>query len=389
MDYLEIIFSLLILFIPLYAVVSKNLIPAYSVLLIGANPYVSAFSLVSALLIRANHLLKPKVNKSILFLFLLWFGYGLALSIKGFTITFFSELFQLFLAFSLLIYIVNYASNFRSLKQILTGLIFSGVLLASFEIIISIFNLEIRTLSYIGNNPANYSAFFLLITTIAIPLYLYKSIFLRILIGSLGFWAIYMNESRSVMVLSFVVIIMWLLKDRSFFTKILLGIVGGYIAYILFSAVVMSQIYDTSSIFSLLNYENNFSNLERLNLLFYSYDLFLAKPEGHGIGSSYSLFINNSYTIVDTYPHPHNTLAFFAVELGLIGIIIYFYLFLTLFLTAQKISNKKLKELSMCLILALAFFSIADVIFYNGILMLSSFIFIGIIFASARIKSTC
>ena len=204
------------------------------------------------------------------------------------------------------------------------------MLLASFEIIISIFNLEIRTLSYI-EIILKLFRLLLLITTIAIPLYLYKSIFLRILIGSLGFWAIYMNESRSVMVLSFVIIIMWLLKDRSFFTKILLGIVGGYIAYILFSAVVMSQIYDTSSIFSLLNYENNFSNLERLNLLFYSYDLFLAKPEGHGIGSSYSLFINNSYTIVDTYPHPHNTLAFFAVELGLIGIIIYFYLFFTLF----------------------------------------------------------
>ena len=94
MDYLEIIFSLLILFIPLYAVVSKNLIPAYSVLLIGANPYVSAFSLVSALLIRANYLLKPKVNKSILFLFLLWFGYGLVLSIKGFTITFFLNYFN-------------------------------------------------------------------------------------------------------------------------------------------------------------------------------------------------------------------------------------------------------------------------------------------------------
>lgn len=67
----------------------------------------------------------------------------------------------------------------------------------------------------------------------------------------------------------------------------------------------------------------SFSNLERLSLLQASWRLFTESPWlGWGWGSIDQLIPTVSETVL-SYPHPHNSLAHFAVELGIGGAILY------------------------------------------------------------------
>ncbi len=67
----------------------------------------------------------------------------------------------------------------------------------------------------------------------------------------------------------------------------------------------------------------SFSNLERLSLLQASFRLFLERPIlGWGWGSIDALIPVVPETVL-SYPHPHNSLAHFAVELGIFGVVLF------------------------------------------------------------------
>jgi len=133
----------------------------------------------------------------------------------------------------------------------------------------------------------------------------------------------------------------------------------------------------------------NFSNLERLALLITSLDLFLDNPLGHGLGSTSALF-ENAVLTAGTYPHPHNTLAMYAVEFGVIGILLYTILIVALakaFLTGSRMLRKDPSgaRFLISMSVAVALITLYEAIFFNGFLAMNMFIALGMLIAAREI----
>lgn len=381
---LGLFFSFLMILTPFIALFFKKFMSLFLVAVIGANPYVSAGSLLLSLTIRFQDIFKSKVNKPLFILSIIWLGYGLIIGIAHFSFTFLSEFIQLVIAIMFLIYVYHTINTQKQLIILLKYIMISGIILSLFEIVLFFIHKDINTKSFIGSIAENYTSFYLLISSIVLPLFFSKKNFIWIFVIPLGFFAIYINESRAMMLLALLFITKEFIAFHSIYFKIFAGSVVTFILVYLYITFDVSLIYDPNSIFSVLNFENNFSNLERLRLLFYSYDLFVSNPFGYGLGSSYSLFFNNSVTIIKHYPHPHDTLAFLSVELGIVGILLYIYFFYSMLKSVRAICNSKIKKVSFNIMLGLFLYSLVDVLFYNGILMLMIFMFYGIVLASSK-----
>lgn len=183
------------------------------------------------------------------------------------------------------------------------------------------------------------------------------------------FYSISLYESRSA--LFFMVIIPFIIVFSSvyagkekfinkiyifsfFFLTLLIGILS-------FELVVSS--FD-------LNQKNNYSNLERLGMYFYTFDSILSGNYlGIGIGNL-DLAMEEMYAkqyIFDIYPHPHSSFLRFSLELGLLGLFIYsafiFYLLRVSFLTLTK--DKCKGTLLLVFSTSVFYFSLFDSIFYS------------------------
>jgi hypothetical protein len=383
---LEVFFSIVMIAIPLFAVIYKRFVPIFMIAVIGANPYISAISLLLSLGACFKVFLTTKMNKSIVSLSIIWLVYGSVVGLINPTLTFFSEYIQLLISILFLIYTYHSIKVERDFNRIVWALITSGSLLSGFELFIVLFDFDINTASFIGRIPENYTSFYLVVTTIIAPLFFIKKYKALVIIILFGFLAIYVNESRAMMLLSTFFIMKHVISFRNIFIKIFsICIVASLILYVLMT-FDDSLIYDSNSIFSVLNFENNFSNLERLKLLYYSFDLFQNNMLGYGLGSSYEIFTSNPVTVNDHYPHPHNTFAFLLVELGFVGAGIYLYFLFSMYQSSCRVMVGNVKSFVTNLFLALASFSIVDVLFYNGVLMLIVCFLYGVILSSSKVK---
>jgi O-antigen ligase len=375
--------------VPLGALLYKKFIPLFLVTVIGANPYISAGSLLLSLLIRFREIFKSKVNKSILIISVIWLGYGLIVGLVNFSMTFVSEYIQLIISILLVVYIYNIINTKKQLLIILKYIMISGLLLSVFEIFIFIANIDTKTLSFIGRVPDNYTAFYLVISTIILPLFFIKRNKISIYIIPIGFFAIYINESRAMMLLALLFISKSLISfNKKYFKILIIGMLLIILSYI-YVNFDSALIYQKKSLYSVLNFENNYSNLERLNLLFYSYELFNNNSFGYGLGASHEIFTNNPLTIAQVYSHPHNTIAFLAVELGIVGILLYICFFNSMIKSIKRVNDIRFKKITLDLTLALFLYSLVDALFYNGILMLIVFMLYGIVLSAQKIDFQC
>jgi len=113
----------------------------------------------------------------------------------------------------------------------------------------------------------------------------------------------------------------------------------------------------------------SFSNLERLGLLQASARLFLEKPMlGWGWGTIDLLIPEVPETIL-SYPHPHNALAHFAIELGAFGVILFLLLAFRPMARALALSRRGYQsEAVFCVSASACIFllGMTDVIFYGA-----------------------
>ncbi|OVE80398.1 hypothetical protein BVY02_00210 [bacterium J17] len=130
----------------------------------------------------------------------------------------------------------------------------------------------------------------------------------------------------------------------------------------------------------LFDFDRNFSNLERLAVLELSYELFLESPWlGNGFGSI-DRILTKTVVTDGIYPHPHNTYAHFAVELGVLGLTFLALLFFGIFYNSVKAYRRSIvPEFIFCFLLFLAFLSTSFVFatFYGASRALISSIAIG------------
>ncbi len=381
---LEFLFSILILFVPIIALVKKRFLPYFLPLAMASSPYFTALSLFGSFILNLNYIFK-KVPREISFLLIIWFGYAsLSLLFSNLNITSLSELIQLFIAIIFFRYIFNFSSSKSGQKITLQSILFSGILLCLFEISIFIFGIDVDTNAFAGITPHNYASFFIVFSTVIIPFYAIRNFTLKYLIILIGFITLNLNAGRAMQIVAILIVIMqYLFSNKKTLGTLIKTFLVLFFLSLLVTTIDLNKLqeesYNPNSLFSVINFDNNFSNLERLNLLIMSYDLFIEKPFGHGIGSSASLFIGNTYTEIQNYPHPHNTLAFMAVELGVIGILIYAYLIVIIFNRYRYLKNIRQKNLLRNSLFCFFCFSVVEPVFYNGLLTIIVAMFLGII----------
>ncbi|MEN8373811.1 MAG: O-antigen ligase family protein [Gemmatimonadota bacterium] len=125
----------------------------------------------------------------------------------------------------------------------------------------------------------------------------------------------------------------------------------------------------------------DFSTLERVALLQQSYALFLERPlVGHGWNALESLLRSSVYTEL-VYPHPHNTYARFAAELGVAGLGLLLVLYGGLFLRGLRAHRAGLEEaalLALLLALTLSAMSMVAVVFYGASRALVTAVLLGV-----------
>ena len=372
------------LLLPVFSVIYKRAFYFFPVLIIGSIPYVTAFSLLMIMLLQLNIFFK-KQNTHIVVIGLIWVLYGLLLAIFRIDAYFINEIIQLGICLMASCFLYNSIRDSAELKKFLIFLISSAFLLAALEFLIDFFGFQISTTSLVDSKATNYTSIYMILAVLPFGLVYFKSIFTKIFLLLICLEIASLNQGRAMYLISLALFAVYLLRNRSPFFNLVFLSISAILLFSFISIYGEDLLYVNDSIFSLLNTSTNFSNLERLSLLSYSYELFIENPFGHGIGSSAEIFRGNLVTINDHYPHPHNTLAFFAVELGVVGIFLYLYLFGALFYSSFSIKKGKYRTLAFLLSLALFLISIASTIFYNGVITILSFIIISIIFLTKKV----
>ena len=380
--------SCILLVLPIIAVLDSRFMRVFFLAMVGANPYIIAGSILLSCLLHIKSIVSRGINLKQLLFFLLWLGYGGFIGLSNFSMTFVSEFIQLGIAILLSIYVYQNINNKEELVFYLKSIAYSALVVCFFEISFFVLDLEVASSNFIGSNSNNYGSFYLIISAIVVPIYLALAVDkLYAFIIPFGIMAISINDSRGMMLLSLFLILKTLLSYNNKVVKLLVSI--GIVGFIVFMAMAFdpTMISNGKSIFSVVNFHSNYSNMERLVMLVYCYKLFMGNMFGYGLGSSFELMMNNPYTHQTVYPNPHNTLAFMAIEMGVVGIVVYFSYFALIYQTYFKLDCKHLKSLCFNLLVSLFGFSVIGVLFYNGVITLVCFMLFGLIFSLLKLRN--
>jgi|GEM_PF-2312980 len=362
-QYLSLLFLLASLLV--YFISGINLIFSCIMLL---NPYVSA--LLCFLKIFIGYLVEDRgrLNKKGLLTFLIVVSISIVPYFDSvFNLRTFAQFIQfLILVFVLTVLILPEKAVIKKPISLLKNLRFSCLILAIVKIYASI--VGVQDFFLFGKNE---DAMLLVLIGAVSSLYLYfrKNSFWVVFDFLILVFAINLYESRSALFFIFLIpffvffCLLYSDKDRGL-NKIYI------LLFILFS--LASLLLSLDFIFSKfgLDQANNYSNLERLGMYFFTYDyMFSGNYFGVGIGNL-DIAMEEMYSekyILAIYPHPHSSILRFSLELGVVGFLLYFLFVLYLF----KLSLSLLKyeryigTVIFVFTLSILYFSLFDSIFYS------------------------
>lgn len=374
----EIVFSLplIIIFILSPFLSSLRIIQFFIAFVAVAQPYLAGSIM---LLLTPVIYYKSFINK-VFFLNsnlkkILWFNF-LWVLYSVFTIfwlpdfgRFFSEIIQLILILSLSFVFIYEIKEKKNLIETNNYLVLCG-LLVTLKSFVDSFNDDFV--------PINYYAFISVVTCIVIPVsFINKkltSIFYSFFLLLVAFVGININESRGSTLLGILVILMRLFILNDMALKLRKYLIFFFLLITPIGAIYYYNMNEDNLLRSVLDVERNYSNLERLALLNQSVDVFVNNLKGLGYGATNSIFMSTASYTDTSYPHPHNTLAHFAVELGIIGIGLFLFLFyFSLVSIAKSFSFKysskefnQIHKVAILLCIVLFLFSFLDDMLFNG-----------------------
>lgn len=278
-------------------------------------------------------------------------------------------------------------------RRIALGIVLGAAVLSISTIARHLLALELGT-----ERSANYVTFWSVVGCLAIPLGFLSRTRLggRVLIGLLVFLALtttQLNVTRTGTVLALVILsaYAWLYG----YHRLLIG--GLTVAGILLVATkgapieVLFRSRDGLSAYNV--FEATFSTLERIRLLEASFELWQDAPLlGHGLGSVTEFFLTDARikTIVQQ-SNPNNMYAYYAVEMGLMGLALIAALFVTAFVTARRVVRSGPPNLRfagvMGLVLTLVFAleGLVEMLFYNARMTLLTMACFGLIYALPQV----
>jgi O-antigen ligase len=375
-----------------------TIIGLFLVCSVYSNPYIVAIAL--AIIMGVSCFRYPKLtasprNSGVIWFAVFWFFCAIFVSLSsGAEGRFVTELLQLFLGLMLMIFVILKISSLADLNRLLYWLMIGSCLNSILFVVLYYLRLDLNVIAMA--NTVNYLSFVLLIGGVAIPLCLAKGLkswLWTLPLVSLSLCAIFLTESRASTIMAFgcvgyrVTVALGrgssLLGFRSIFALLVLILIG----YI-FRAEIAESVQTSTSVdlLSVLDLERNHSNLERVRMLVHSFNLLKESPLGHGLGTSSSLFSNVSG--VADHPHPHNTLALYAVELGCFGLVIYFvfvyFLLRSIFLNPSERDVEAMnqqRKTGVLVAFCLLVFSVYEAVFFNGVLIIHYMALSGMVFA--------
>lgn len=289
---------------------------------------------------------------------------------------FFSESAQWLLSISLYV-IVCVDRSPELTRSVARGFACGAVLLALAQLTARALDVELTddvSTVLLRSDASNYASFYYLIALVLVPLSLSEAGAgrVRLVLFLLGLTMIFYNESRAQFAAAAAIGIYAALRaSRRPWMWLSVGIAAVAVPATILLARFRDDVFNPDSPFSLLNFANNYSNLERLGLILYAINLFLVNPFGYGIGTSSVLFPAASFTL-GSYPSPHNTFAMLIVEFGVLGLAAYaaLALFLSVLALRGLVGQVKGGEIALGLLMATVF----DAVFFNGIISILFFV---------------
>ena len=299
----------------------------------------------------------------------------------------FFELIQFFVVCSLFFFVRSDLIRNEDFKSIPIGF-FLGSVILSIAIIYRQFilndlsqeNFEFFSIS----QTFNYTAYYMIFGLVFAPFIILKSFFLRLLSFVFFSISIFYLQSRAGILIGSLVFVYLSLNSKSLI-KLFSGLsLFGIIFYFLIDSPLFDSSNQNDLIFSIYNFENNFSNLERLKMFLGSFENIENHPFGLGIDNTNI----GLQALGFNYPHSHNTLSNWIYDFGYLGIALYsffiFFLF-RVFLKSRKLKNE-VKKINYSLIVYLVCFSMLSSLQYNILVTLITYFSILTLISSNKIE---
>lgn len=219
----------------------------------------------------------------------------------------------------------------------------------------------------------NYTAYYLVFGLIFSSFLIFKNFIKKLLFFFLFCFAIFSLESRSGFLLGSLIFIFLSIKTKSFMKLSFVIISISILIYFLLSSSLFDQNNQNDMVYSVLNYETNSSNLERIEMFTGSIKNLKKNPFGFGLG-------NTSYPLKKLgikHPHSHNTLANWLYDFGYVGLFLYLLLifyFIKIFINRNR--YKKISKLNYALILYLILMTQLSALQYNILVTLTTYFII-------------
>ncbi|MEP1151842.1 MAG: O-antigen ligase family protein [Balneola sp.] len=245
----------------------------------------------------------------------------------------------------------------------------SVIIFVFYAIILSTPISNLKTLPVGISGTSNYTSFYLYLGFILFSSLFVRNTFLKLFFYFLGFYSILMLNTRSIFLLSVVTII--LSNFRITFKEVSIGIVTVISTFFI---LLYFDFFDSSDpndpLYSIINWEKNFSNVERLYLLFVGYKSILSSPLGFGFGGSEQI-LSSDPLIDGKHPHFHNTIVDLMVTFGWLGLLIYIFFFIKPLLDLVKNLkfDNKFRRTGFALLMSLVLYSLIESIFFNASLL--------------------
>lgn len=293
--------------------------------------------------------------------------------------TIYLELFQLLVFIFLAVSLKQkniFPKNF--LKSICYGLLIGSIIL-SLNIIITyfLFNfIDQDKFSYLSiSRTFNYTAFYMFFGLIVSPSILFKKLIYKILLFLLFLFAVFIIQTRSSFIFGVIFFLYLSIEIKKLRNFIVPSIIVLSLLYFFLNSTYVDKNNQNDIIYSVTNFENNTSNLERLEMIIGSFEGINTNPFGSGSGNT-KILLEKRYIY---HPHAHNMLANWIYELGYYGIILY-VLFVYSFIKNLKFTNNKIAKTSNIIILYILFSSIVSTLQYNILLTLTTYLGMVIIY---------
>ena len=271
------------------------------------------------------------------------------------------------------------------LKSICYGLLIGSVILS--------LNIIIKYIFFNGLNPENfkyfsisstfnYSAFFMFFGLIVSPSILFKKIFYKILLFLLFVVAVFFLQTRSSFIFGIIFFIFLSVEIKNLRNFISSSIIVSLSLYLFLNSTYVDENDQNDIVYSISNFENNTSNLERIQMIITSFEGINTDPFGAGLGNTKILLKK----IQIYHPHAHNVLANWIYELGYYGIILYVLLVYSILKYLKFINNKIHKTINVCIFFIL-FSSIISSLQYNILMTLTTYLGLVIIHELSHSKN--